>query len=189
MIEQKLLELNDFRQIYEWHLVNHFPTDEVKPFYIMEKCFEENRYFPYGYYEEGRLIAYAFFLRSGSFLLLDYYAVLEEVRGLGKGSEILGLMKSHLKEGETIFIETEQPDPDEPEIRAVQLKRIQFYLRNGAKGAGMMGSAFGVPYRIFTLGENLYGEKASEGMETLYRSMLSEEMYEKNIFFELDNKK
>ena len=78
----------------------------------MEKCFEENRYFPYGYYEEGRLIAYAFFLRSGSFLLLDYYAVLEEVRGLGKGSEILGLMKSHLKEGETIFIETEQPDPD-----------------------------------------------------------------------------
>ena len=98
-------------------------------------------------------------------------------------------MKSHLKEGETIFIETEQPDPDEPEIRAVQLKRIQFYLRNGAKGAGMMGSALGVPYRIFTLGENLYGEKAREGMETLYRSMLSEEMYEKNIFFELDNKK
>lgn len=189
MIEEKLLELNDFRQIYEWHLVNHFPTDEVKPFYIMEKCFNENRYFPYGYYEGGRLIAYAFFLRSGALLLLDYYAVLEEVRGRGKGSEILRLMKSRLKEDETIFIETEQPDPGEPEIRAVQLRRIQFYLRNGAKGAGMMATEFGVPYRILTLGNTLYGENARKGMETLYHSMLSEEMYGENIFFKLDNEK
>ena len=35
MIEQRLLDGIMSRQIYEWHLVNHFPPDEVKPYAIM----------------------------------------------------------------------------------------------------------------------------------------------------------
>lgn len=189
MLEQRLLDINEFRQIYEWHLVNHFPPDEVKPFYILEKCYEEGNYFPYGYFEEGRLAAYAYICKCGSNLLLDYLAVLEEMRRLGKGSEILALLKEGLSEGETLFIEVEQPDPEEPEIRAIQLKRIQFYIRNGAKGTGLVETGFGVPYRILTLGEGKYGKKARKGMEELYRYILSEEMYEKNIFFKLDSEK
>ena len=186
MIEQRLLDGIMSRQIYEWHLVNHFPPDEVKPYAIMEKCMEEGRYFVHGYYEEGRIVGYTFLLKEGKDYLLDYFAVLEEMRGLGKCSEILDILKASLKEGETIYIETELPDPDEPEIRAVQFKRIQFYIRNGAQGAGLMDSAFGVPYRVFTLGEKKYGEKAREGMANLYQSMLSKEMYEKNVWFKLD---
>lgn len=189
MLERQLLNLNECRQIYEWHLVNHFPADEVKPFYIIEKCLEEGSYLPYGFYEEGRLVAYAYMLKKGSYFLLDYLAVLEEIRGQGKGSEILSIIKKELGEKETVFIEAECPDPHEPEIRETQVRRIRFYLRNGAKEAGLMWSAFGVPYRVLVLGKPLESERAKEGMEQLYHSMLSDEMYEKNVFFKLDSQK
>lgn len=189
MIEQRLMDACESRQIYEWHLVNHFPADEVKPYYIMEKCMEEGNYFVYGYFEEGRLAGYAFMLKCGMNYLLDYFAILSEMRGLGKGSEILNIMKKNLSEGETVFIETEVPDSEAPEINQTRMRRIRFYLRNGAEGAGMMCSAFGVPYRVFTLGEKKYGIKAREGMETLYRYMLPKEMYKANVFFTLDCEK
>ena len=54
-MEQKLMQLGDFRKLYDAHMGNHFPPDELKPFYIMERAVKEGKYFPYGYYEDGEL--------------------------------------------------------------------------------------------------------------------------------------
>ena len=66
---------------------------------------------------------------------------------------------------------------------ALQERRIRFYLRNGARMAGVKGDVFSVVYEIMTIGGQDQGEKAKRAMETLYHSMLDEETYQKNIFF------
>lgn len=183
MLEQRLMDLEEFHDVYTGCLQQHFPPAEVKPFAIVEKAFHEKKYLPYGYYEEGKLMAYTLLFQEGDTLLLDYFAVMESLRGKGRGSEILALMKENLGEGRTIFLEVEEPNAEDEKEHALQERRIRFYLRNGARMAGVKGDVFSVVYEIMTIGGQDQGEKAKRAMETLYHSMLDEETYQKNIFF------
>ena len=78
MIEQRLMNQDEFHWLFDTHMGDHFPADELKPFSIMEQSVREGNYFPYGYYEDGELLAYTCLLKSGDFFLLDYFAVMEE---------------------------------------------------------------------------------------------------------------
>lgn len=178
MIETRLLDVIEAGYIYERYMVTHFPPNEMKSFRLMEQAMEQGVYFPYGYYENDRLIGYAFVMKNGNTLLLDYFAVLEQYRREGYGSIILKQLEGSLGEEETLLIELEQPDHEEPEIRQLQFRRIAFYVRNGAKGAGATEMLTGCTYRLFTLGKPLYGEKAVEAMRRLYGALLSKEMLE-----------
>lgn len=189
MLEQRLMGFDEFRDLCKNHLVNHFPADEVKPLEMMEKIFKEGKYLSYGYYEGDTLMAYTIFLQKDNLLLLDYFAVMEQMRGSGRGSEIVDLMKSQLGDEKIIFLEVEEPNAKEDEVRDLQERRIQFYLRNGAGKTGVMAKTFNVQYIILTIGSDFYGIKAQNAMETLYHTMLPDNIYEKNVFFHLDNQK
>ena len=89
-------------------LQNHFPPEEIKPFSIVEKAFNEKKYLPYGYYEEGELMAYTLFFQEEDLLLLDYFAVMESLRGKGRGSEIIALMKENLGKNRSHFSGSER---------------------------------------------------------------------------------
>lgn len=189
MLEQRLMDIREFQWVYEKQMKHHFPADEIKPFDIVENAFYEGNYLPYGYYEKDTLVAYTFFLKCGNYLLLDYFAVLEIVRGQGRGSEILSVIKSHLTETETIFLEVEKPEADEEENRNLQERRIRFYLRNGAEFTNVQADVFHVSYLVLTMGRPCHGEKAENAMKILYHSILTDQIYEKNVFFKLDNEK
>ena len=103
------MQLGDFRKLYDAHMGNHFPPDELKPFYIMERAVKEGKYFPYGYYEDGELKAYTCLIKTGDFFLLDYFAVMEQGRGKGTGSRILDILKGHLTDRESVLLEVEEP--------------------------------------------------------------------------------
>lgn len=178
MIESRLLDLNEASDIYERYMVTHFPPDEMVPFRLMEQHMEKGAYFPYGYYKDDRLIGYTYVIRKGKKLLLDYFAVLEQYRREGYGSLILKQLEATLSEGETLMIELEQPDHEEAEMRQLQFRRISFYVRNGAKGAGATEMLNGCTYRLFTLGEPLYGDRAVEAMREIYETYLSEDILE-----------
>ncbi len=188
MLEQRLMNLGEFRDLYTGCLQNHFPPEEIKPFSIVEKAFNEKKYLPYGYYEEGELMAYTLFFQEEDLLLLDYFAVMESLRGKGRGSEIIALMKENLGKNRTIFLEVEEPAAEDEKERSLQERRIQFYLRNGAEMAGVKGDVFSVIYEIMTIGGHYEGEKGKKAMEILYRSMLDEKTYQKNIFLHVEGK-
>lgn len=185
-MERRLMQLDEFRHLYDTRMGDHFPADEIKPFYIMEKAIKEGKYFPYGYYENGGMSAYTCLLKTGDFFLLDYFAVMEQGRGKGTGSQILGIMKEHLKDRESVLLEVEEPLAKEPDVLELQKRRIQFYLRNDVRYTDLKAQVFGVPYLILNLGHRLQGEKAENAMKALYHSILSDEMYEKNVRFTLD---
>ena len=188
-MEQRLMQMEEFRKLYDTSMKKHFPPDELKPFSIMEKAVREGNYFPYGYYEDGECRAYTCLIKNGDFYLLDYFAVMEDGRGKGTGSRILSILKGHLSEKEAVLLEVEEPLAAEPDVRDLQERRIQFYLRNAAIETGLNAQVFGVRYRILGIGRPLYEEKAQTAMETLYHTILSEEMYERNVRFSLDKPK
>ena len=84
-MEQRLMQMEEFRKLYDTSMKKHFPPDELKPFSIMEKAVREGNYFPHGYYEDGECRAYTCLIKNGDFYLLDYFAVMED--GRGKGNE------------------------------------------------------------------------------------------------------
>ena len=186
MIEQRLMNLDEFHWLFDTHMGDHFPADELKPFAIMEQSVREGNYFPYGYYEDGELLAYTCLLKSGDFFLLDYFAVMEEGRGRGTGSEILSVLTDSLKESESIFLEVEEPRAADAVERDLQERRIRFYLRNGALDTAVRAKVFSVPFRILTMGGSLREEEAERAMAALYHNILSEKMYEQNIFFHIE---
>ncbi len=186
MIEQRLMNLDEFHWLFDTHMGDHFPADELKPFSIMEQSVREGNYFPYGYYENGELLAYTCLLKSGDFFLLDYFAVMEEGRGRGTGSEILSVLTDSLKESESIFLEVEEPRAADAVERDLQERRIRFYLRNGALDTAVRAKVFSVPFRILTMGGSLREEEAEQAMAALYHNILSEKMYEQNIFFRIE---
>lgn len=186
MIEQRLMNLDEFHWLFDTHMGDHFPADELKPFAIMEQSVREGNYFPYGYYEDGELLAYTCLLKSGDFFLLDYFAVMEEGRGRGTGSEILSVLTDSLKESESIFLEVEEPRAADAVERDLQERRIRFYLRNGALDTAVRAKVFSVPFRILTMGGSLREEEAERAMAALYHNILSEKMYEQNIFFRIE---
>ena len=87
-MEQRLMQMEEFRKLYDTSMKKHFPPDELKPFSIMEKAVREGNYFPHGYYEDGECRAYTCLIKNGDFYLLDYFAVMED--GRGKGTRAAG---------------------------------------------------------------------------------------------------
>lgn len=151
-----------------------------------------------------RLLGYALFLTppGQSTVLLDYYAILEEYRDLGLGSFFLQGMKPYLQNADGILIETENPAfaPNEKEA-LLRNRRNAFYARNGGQPTNVFCSLFGVPYQIHFLSTktgpavehpaatDITGEASSRsldvyvrtGLEAIYRFMLPEEVYQKNV--------
>lgn len=188
-MEQRLMQLSEFRQLYDSCMCDHFPADEIKPFYIMEKAIKEGTYFPYGYYEGETLLAYTCLLKKDTYFLLDYFAVMEAGRGKGMGSEILEILQNNISQEESILLEVEEPVSAEPDVLDLQKRRIQFYLRNHALYTELRAEVFGVPYFILIMGKKLEKEQAQKAMSVLYHTILTEEMYEKNVRFTLDKQK
>ena len=50
----------------------------------------------------------------------------------------------------------------------------------------MRAKVFSVPFRILTMGGSLREEEAEQAMAALYHNILSEKMYEQNIFFRIE---
>lgn len=149
----RTLDTEEMRRLYVPCLERDFPPDELMPWKWMESLIEKGRQRSVGFYDGERLMAYALFITAPDrpeTKLLNYFAVEPECRGQGVGGECLRLMRESLEEnGGRIIFEVE--DPETAPDREAASRRIDFYLRGGARTTGVCSTLFGVEYRIMAL--------------------------------------
>ena len=101
--------------------------------------------------------------------MLDYFAVLAELRGSRIGSWFLPQLEQYVRHPDLILVEVEDPNREkDPAKRAVQERRLAFYLKNGLRDTSVRVKTFGVPYRILEI--PLSGEKPEASREEICRA-------------------
>ena len=183
-MQTRILTIEEIREVYEKYLYYDFPDDERKPLSRIEQSIREGRYLSAGAFaEDGGFLAYAFFVFEKDVCLLDYYAVVPEMRGKGIGTEFLRRAVEQCS-SEVTIIEIEDPESEVPEEeKKARERRLDFYLQAGAINTNVHVLVFGVEYLL--LEYPLKGvhdeEEIAEGYCSIYRAILPKKMYEQNI--------
>lgn len=194
MFYLKQLSPENIIEIYTTIAPLHFPAEELRPLANLQSLIDRSGYEGLGLYntESDALVGYGFFVRipSADIALLDYYAILEEYRSQGVGSLFLTQMKEHYKNLRGILLETEDFDTaSTEEERTIRARRDAFYIKNGALRTSTKTTVFGVDFQIFFVPTSVTkanltsteNEILRNDIETLYRFMLTEEAYNKNV--------
>jgi GNAT superfamily N-acetyltransferase len=188
-MQTRKLTIEEIREVYEKYLYYDFPDDERKPLSRIEQSIREGRYLCVGAFgEDDAFLAYAFFVFTGEICLLDYYAVVPEMRGKGVGSAFLKEAVNHAGFG-TNIIEIEDPEAgDSDEEKKARERRLGFYLNAGCVNTNVHVLVFGVEYLLLEYPVNMVhsGKEITDGYFSIYRSILPKKMYEANISL-LDN--
>ena len=201
----KQLNLEEARAVYIGHSHQDFPSDELKPFSMIEKLWNNKCYFGYGFYEadgknevsafsetaeikpsEHILRAYAFLMADDStnMLLLDYFAVCEEARGKGYGSAALNLLKENCIDWDGILFEVEdETGAESEEEKLIRRRRIAFYEKSGVIMTDTKSHVFGVDYKLMVmpLASEAAGEHIDEKLTSMYKLMLPKMVFEREF--------
>ncbi len=177
MAEIRQLTLTDLKQIYQDYMKDDFPLMELRPWFSIGRAWERDEYSAYGYYDGESFLAYAAFYscREDPYILMDYLAVVPDLRGQGLGSSFLKDLLPAITDVDGIFIEAESADPENnEEDKSVRQKRINFYQANGAVMTGVGCKLFGVDYQILYLPletKRMGEEEFFEAVCRLYREL------------------
>lgn len=133
-------DLAEIRRLY----VGSFPAVERAPLGVL---LEENDATDfYAFYDGGKFCGFFSMLTYGDITHLLFFAVREELRGMGYGTAALGLIEG-LKTGNRIIVDIETPE-EGADNNAQRVKRKKFYLRAGYAEAGIKYCWRGVDYEI-----------------------------------------
>lgn len=184
MLMLRKMDETAIRLLYESSLVRDFPASELKSLASILALQRRGEYDVLGAYQDEKLVAYALIYspKGERIGLLDYLAVEPECRRQGVGSALLYELRAHYAgTADVLMIECERPKaaPDEAEAR----KRIRFYTRAGAALTSVRIWLFGVEYSILYMSccDELAKTDWAERMLGLYRGMLPEDLYARNV--------
>lgn len=138
--------IEQVRQLYE----DAFPASEKKPFsLILEKrasgaveilaIEDEKRQF------QGLMIT----ILHKDMVLIDYFAIKEEYRGMGIGSVALMLFKARYMK-KRVFLEIESTVSESVEDYDIKIRRKSFYQKNGLTPMKYLVDLFGVEMELMT---------------------------------------
>jgi len=179
-MELRILNETELVNLYTNECRRDFPESELKPLDVVEKLYREGNYDPVGFYEGGRLMAYALqvILKNGKSVLLDYLAVTPEYRDRGIGSKVLRALQKYYR-GKADFIMIESEHPSEAPDENAALRRLDFYKRAGARLTDTQVHLFDILFLIFALpcGNAEEIDTAAE-MEKIYRVTVPPELYD-----------
>lgn len=185
-MEIRELKIGEMEQIYDAYLVKDFPKDERKPFGTIRRIYEEGLYRGLGFYETGQMKAYAFLCDDiqREFCLLDYYAVLDGLRGKGFGQKAMARLREFCTDRTGLIIESENPAfAKGEEDRSVRERRIAFYEKCGLRLTQVRGMAFGVEYKILyaPCKSTADDERVGKALSQIYRMLVPEPAHSKYI--------
>lgn len=188
------------REIYETHMKADFPPEELKPFPVIEKMWKKDSYFVYVFYENmpksgieekadnGRVLcAYAFLLADNEnrVLLLDYFAVCAQKRGMGYGSNAVSLLRDACAGWNALIVEVENDEMEDidDKTRTTRKRRISFYTEAGCYMTDVKSRLWGVNYRIMVmpLSDKYAREDIGEKLVSLYKGMYNEKKLKENF--------
>lgn len=179
----RLLNSAERAEIYTEHMTEAFPASELKPFAHIERLIAEEKYLAYGFFEEGELAGYAYFVKTErkEAVLLDYFAVLSDRRASGYGSRFLGKIKEEIgKEYGAIVLESENPAyAHDDKDREVRERRIRFYLKNEMQSTNVWSRVHIDNYVImlYTAEAGMTDEEIAAKVDTLYQAMFDNQFY------------
>lgn len=183
-IYSRPMESTEARAVYIGRGHRDFPSNELKPFSMIESLMNSGCYECCGFYdkEDDSLCAYAFMMadKETNMLLLDYFAVCEEVRAKGYGSVALELLKADYIQWDGMLFEVEDDDAAETEEeRLLRRRRIAFYEKNGVVMTKQRSRAFGVDFRLMTMNLGKTFEENNVGylISSIYQKMLPEKIF------------
>jgi len=123
-----------------------FPRSERKPMSAIRGMQKKGKTDVWMFFRGGRFAGFATTINSERLILLDYLAVSPALRGHGVGSMALAQVRGAYP-GRGIFVEVESIYTGEADL-ADQIRRRQFYLKNGMESARVMASVFGVKMEL-----------------------------------------
>ena len=175
-----LLKKHQIEYIYKTYMVVDFPPDELKPLAHLLRMVEEGLCTYYALSRGGEVLSYFGLCIKDGYALVDYLAVAPDKRGQGIGSETLELLKEVAGDN-TILIECEDiTATDNPQEKDIRTRRINFYKKSSFTLTDVKANLFGVDYVLLTYPEKSEAE-TKFGYETVYRAMLGDETYNKNM--------
>lgn len=189
----KKLTEDEMSEIYEAHMKQDFPADELKPLSHILCSMEAGCGFSLGMYENEELVGYAVFIICGETrcALLDYFAILQDKRGGGLGHRAFALMETYFAENvpetDGIYIESERVSAAKNEAqRQIRERRIAFYLSCGCEMTALRSVLFGVDYSVLykPLGEAAAPwapQPSREALDALYKLMFKPEHYARHV--------
>lgn len=180
-----LIKLSDEEiiNVYNNHMLSDFPTEELKPLYVIQKLIKKENYMCYGLYDSEQLLAYAFLVSLKSYILIDYYSVCEQHRNKGIGSTFLCTLKEKFKDYNGIMVEVEKIEcaPNEIE-KLIRKRRIGFYKRNGMIMTNISCELFGVKFSIMCLCNiELEDLEILEALKAIYKEITPSKLYTKYV--------
>ena len=142
-------EFREMKRIY----LEAFPKIERKPFTMMKKKARQGTMEMLSVLDDGRLIGLAVTVLYKDLVLLDYFAIAEDCRGRGRGSEALRLVKERYQD-KRLILEIELPKGNLRK-RHECIRRKRFYLKNGMQETGIRAMVFCVPMEVLTAGSGM----------------------------------
>ena len=174
MILRKTYDKRDLDPIHELYLTA-FPANERKPFpVILQKCEE-------GFMEilkiesnEHDFIGLVIMILYQDLAILDYFAIDENMRNLGFGSQVLSLLNERYA-GKRMILEIE--DPDIPSDNTPErIRRKSFYLRNSMVPMPFRVNLFDVEMLILTNGKPVTFEEYHDIFVHVFSPMISDKI-------------
>ena len=184
MMELKLLNKEELRELFQNEMVYDFPKDELKPLSAMYRLMDLDMYDPLLVLQDGEAVGYAlaWLPRDRNGALLDYFGVLRGKRNAGLGTRILHLLAERYG---CIFGEVEAPVSDDPAENDLRRRRIGFYLRNGLRQLDYDCALFGVHYHCLYLGPETDDRKIEAMHRAVYSDYYSSEHFARFVQFPL----
>jgi len=183
-MELRILNKAELERLYYNEMKRAFPPSELKPLKSMEDMRDTDRYEPLGLFEGEELLGYAMIWMEPDIphVLLDYLGTMEGKRGNGLGTKMLKLLQERYASRGAVFGEAERDNSPDPEERALQSRRLDFYFRNGLRYAGYDCALFGVHYETLILGgEGVSAEELMDYHQTIYRRQIPAKHYDRFV--------
>ena len=169
-------------ELHRCHMVRDFPSNELKPLPMLQSLTAQGINSVWAVEQIGILIAYYVLAHVPSCpaVLLDYFAVIPELRSKGIGSQVLEFVAEGLPAEQYLLIECERPaSASDAEERCLRQRRFDFYRRCGAAPSGLCSTLWGVDYALLTMGGRI--SSLEEDYHCLYRCMLSKDFYQQHV--------
>lgn len=186
MLTLRLLNEDEIRSLYTFHMTRDFPPSELKGLLTILNLCERGEYDVIEARENGRFVAYALVYtpHGGRVFLLDYLAVEPDIRCQGYGHRLLESLKAYYADkADCLMIECERPksSPDVEEAR----RRIRFYQHADAVLTNVRIWLFDVEYSILVMPCQGYAVSDNQNWAQeilgLYRQMIPQPLYERNV--------
>ena len=184
-MELRELKSDERLEVYNNYLINDFHESEVKPLSLIEQLIGQGKYKCYGFYEDGDLLGYGYFITSKDSIVMDYLAVNSKYRCKGLGSKFISLINEKFSgEYASLLAEVENPKHAVDETdRCNRERRISFYMKNNFKTSNIETCVLRDEYMIIKLklSRELDDEEIKREVTTVYKIIFGEEFFRKNI--------